>query len=159
MNESDSDANAKAIDSLLNYETVKYFGAEQREAERYDRSMAIYEHNSVKKLCLAGGTEFRAGRDLHRRHDRADDLVRHRASSAGATASAISCMLNAMMIQLYQPLNFMGMIYREMKQALIDIGMMFDILQQPNEIAEAPDAPALIVSARRAAFRECAFRL
>jgi ATP-binding cassette subfamily B protein len=145
MNESDSDANAKAIDSLLNYETVKYFGAEQRESQRYDRSMARYEKNSVRSyvslavlnfgqtviftlgmvaimtLCVSG---IRAGQNT------VGDFV----------------MLNAMLIQLYQPLNFMGMMYREMKQATIDIGMMFEILHQPNEIAEAPDAPALIVT-------------
>jgi ATP-binding cassette subfamily B protein len=145
MNESDSDANAKAIDSLLNYETVKYFGAEKRESQRYDRSMARYEKNSVRSyvslavlnfgqtviftlgmvaimtLCVSG---IRAGQNT------VGDFV----------------MLNAMLIQLYQPLNFMGMMYREMKQATIDIGMMFEILHQPNEIAEAPDAPALIVT-------------
>ncbi len=145
MNESDSDANAKAINSLLNYETVKYFGAEKRESERYDRSMARYEKNSersyvslavlnfgqtviftlgmvsIMTLCVSG---IRDGRNT------VGDFV----------------MLNAMMIQLYQPLNFMGMMYREMKQATIDIGMMFEILHQPNEIAEAPDAPALIVT-------------
>jgi ATP-binding cassette subfamily B protein len=145
MNESDSDANAKAIDSLLNYETVKYFGAEKRESERYDRSMARYEKNSVRSyvslavlnfgqtviftlgmvaimtLCVSG---IRAGQNT------VGDFV----------------MLNAMLIQLYQPLNFMGMMYREMKQATIDIGMMFEILHQPNEISESPDAPALIVT-------------
>ncbi len=145
MNESDSDANAKAIDSLLNYETVKYFNAEQRESERYDRAMARYERNSVKSyvslavlnfgqvfiftlgmvaimaLCVSG---IRAGRNT------VGDFV----------------MLNAMLIQLYQPLNFMGMLYREVRQAVIDIDMMFEILHQPNEIAEAPDAPALDVS-------------
>ncbi len=145
MNESDSDANAKAIDSLLNYETVKYFGAEKRESQRYDRSMARYEKNSVRSyvslavlnfgqtviftlgmvaimtLCVSG---IRAGQNT------VGDFV----------------MLNAMLIQLYQPLNFMGMMYREMKQATIDIGMMFEILHQPNEIAETPDAPALIVT-------------
>ena len=145
MNESDSDANAKAIDSLLNYETVKYFGAEKRESQRYDRSMARYEKNSVRSyvslavlnfgqtviftlgmvaimtLCVSG---IRAGQNT------VGDFV----------------MLNAMLIQLYQPLNFMGMMYREMKQATIDIGMMFEILHQPNEISEAPDAPALIVT-------------
>jgi ATP-binding cassette subfamily B protein len=156
MNESDSDANAKAIDSLLNYETVKYFGAEKREAERYDRTMARYEKNSVKSyvsltvlnfgqaliftigmialmtLCVAG---IKAGRNS------VGDFV----------------LLNAMMIQLYQPLNFMGMVYREIKQALIDIGMMFDILKQPNEIADAPDAPTLIVSAGTLSFDDVHF--
>ena len=78
MNESDSDANAKAINSLLNYETVKYFGAEQREAERYDRTMAIYEHNSVKSYVSLTVLNFGPGPDLHRRHDRADVVVRHR---------------------------------------------------------------------------------
>jgi ATP-binding cassette subfamily B protein len=156
MNESDSDANAKAIDSLLNYETVKYFGAEKREAERYDRTMAIYEHNSVKSYVSLTVLNF--GQAL--------------IYTAGMIALMSLCvtgikggrnsvgdfvLLNTMMIQLYQPLNFMGMVYRETKQALIDIGMMFDILKQPNEIAEAPDAPALIVSAGALRFDDVHF--
>ncbi len=156
MNESDSEANAKAIDSLFNYETVKYFGAEQREAERYDRTMARYEANSIQSyvsltvlnfgqaviftlgmvammtLCVAG---IQAGRNS------VGDFV----------------LLNAMMIQLYQPLNLMGMLYREIKQALIDIAMMFDILKQPNEIVEAPDAPALVIGAGSLSFENIHF--
>ena len=145
MNDSDNDANTKAIDSLLNYETVKYFNAEQREAQRYDKSMARYEKNSVASytslavlnagqaviftvgltvvmwLCVGG---IRSGRNT------IGDFV----------------LINAMMIQLYQPLNFMGMFYREVKQAVIDIEAMFKILEQKAEIQDKPGAKPLVVT-------------
>lgn len=144
MNESDQDANTKAIDSLLNFETVKYFGAEEREAARYDRAMARYEKLStrtyislavlnagqaaiftlgliaVMALCVTG---IRAGRNT------VGDFV----------------LINAMMIQLYQPLNFMGLLYREVKQAVIDIELMFNILGQAPEVEDKPDAKVLTV--------------
>jgi ATP-binding cassette subfamily B protein len=146
MNESDSDANAKAIDSLFNYETVKYFSAEKREAERYDRTMTRYEQNSVKSYVSLTVLNF--GQTLIFTLGMIA-LMTLCVAGIGDGRNTVGdfVLLNAMMIQLYQPLNFMGMVYREIKQALIDIGMMFDILKQPNEIAEAPDAPALIVSA------------
>src|ERR1700720_1396457 len=119
MNDSDTDANTKAIDSLLNYETVKYFGAEDREASRYDHSMERYERNSVKTYTSLA--VLNTGQAV--------------IFTAGLTATMVMCaigvrsgrntvgdfvMVNAMMIQLYQPLNFMGMVYREIKQAIID---------------------------------------
>src|SRR5437660_9577627 len=116
MNESDTEANVKAVDSLLNYETVKYFVAEEREARRYDRSMARYEDASVKAYTslavLNGGqavlfTLGLAGAMVMCAYD-----VR-----AGTQTVGDFVMINAMMIQLYQPLNFMGMVYREIKQA------------------------------------------
>ena len=145
MNESDTDANTKAIDSLLNFETVKYFGAEAREAARYDRAMARYERLSVKTyvslavlnagqaviftvgmvavlaMCVAG---IRSHRNV------IGDFV----------------LLNAMMLQLYQPLNFMGMVYRDIKQAIVDIEMMFVILGEHPEIQDRPSARPLVVS-------------
>ena len=145
MNESDSDANTKAIDSLLNYETVKYFSAEQRESERYDRSMARYERNSVKSYVSLAVLNF--GQALIFTIGLV--LVMAMCVSgikAGKNTVGDFVMLNVMMLQLYQPLNFMGMLYREVKQAVIDINMMFDILDQPNEIADAPNAPALLVT-------------
>jgi len=145
MNESDSDANAKAIDSLLNYETVKYFGAEKRESQRYDRSMARYEKNSVRSYVSLAVLNF--GQTVIFTFGMVAIMTLCVSGiRAGQNTVGDFVMLNAMLIQLYQPLNFMGMMYREMKQATIDIGMMFEILHQPNEISEAPDAPALIVT-------------
>jgi ATP-binding cassette, subfamily B, heavy metal transporter len=144
MNESDTDANAKAIDSLLNYETVKYFSAEEREARRYDRSMARYETASVKAYTSLA--ILNAGQAI--------------IFTIGLSAAMVLCaygiergtntvgdfvMINAMMIQLYQPLNFMGLVYREIKQAVIDIEIMFAILSRNPEIEDKPAAPALKV--------------
>jgi ABC-type transport system involved in Fe-S cluster assembly fused permease/ATPase subunit len=144
MNDSDTDANVKAIDSLLNYETVKYFVAEEREARRYDRSMARYEEASVKAyvslavLNAGQATIFTIGLaavmvmcayGIQRGTNTVGDLV----------------MINTMMIQLYQPLNFMGMLYREIKQAVIDIETMFAILAREPEIKDRPGAKPLEV--------------
>ena len=145
MNESDTEANTKAIDSLLNYETVKYFGAEERESARYDRSMKRYEEASVKSYTSLA--VLNAGQAV--------------VFTVGLTATMVMCvygvrngtqtvgdfvMINAMMIQLYQPLNLMGMLYREIKQAVIDIEMMFSVLAQDTEIKDMPGARALLVS-------------
>src|SRR5580692_733594 len=156
MNESDSDANAKAIDSLLNYETVKYFSAEEREAKRYDRSMARYEDASVKAYVSL--TVMNAGQAV--------------IFTAGLAATMILCaygveqhtntvgdfvMINAMMIQLYVPLNFMGMVYREIKQALIDIETMFKVLERKPEIEDRPGALPLRVAAGTIRFDNVSF--
>ena len=145
MNESDTDANTKAIDSLLNYETVKYFGAEQRESERYDKSMARYERNSVRAYTSLA--VLNAGQAV--------------IFTLGLTVMMVMCvqgirngtntvgdfvLINAMMIQLSQPLNFMGMLYREIRQAVVDIEMMFGILEQNPEIRDKPGAKPLVVS-------------
>ena len=156
MNDSDTDANVKAIDSLLNYETVKYFGAEEREARRYDRSMARYEDASVKAyvslavLNAGQATIFTLGLaavmvmcayGIQRGTNTIGDLV----------------MVNTMMIQLYQPLNFMGMVYREIKQAVIDIEMMFDILAREPEIKDRPGAKPLVVARGAIRFENVSF--
>ena len=145
MNDSDTDANVKAVDSLLNYETVKYFSAEEREAQRYDRSMERYEEASVQAyvslavLNAGQATIFTIGLavcmvmcayGIQQGHNTVGDFV----------------MINAMMIQLYQPLNFMGMVYREIKQAVIDIETMFAILSRKPEIEDRPNAQPLKVS-------------
>jgi ATP-binding cassette, subfamily B, heavy metal transporter len=145
MNDSDTDANTKAIDSLLNYETVKYFGAEEREASRYDRSMERYEQASVKTytslavLNTGQAIIFTAGLT-------AVMLMCASGVRSGHNTVGDFVMVNAMMIQLYQPLNFMGMVYREIKQAIIDIEKMFNVLSRNPEIRDAPGARPLIVT-------------
>ena len=156
MNETDQDANTKAIDSLLNFETVKYFGAEAREAARYDRTMARYEALSVRTytslavLNAGQAVIFSIGlavvmimcvRGIRTGHNTIGDFV----------------LVNAMMIQLYQPLNFMGLVYREVKQAVIDIEMMFAILDQPPEVVDKPGAPELVVTNGRLRFEDVHF--
>jgi ATP-binding cassette, subfamily B, heavy metal transporter len=156
MNDSDSDANVKAIDSLLNYETVKYFVAEEREARRYDRSMARYEDASIKAYTslavLNGGqavlfTLGLAGAMVMCAYD----------VKAGKQTVGDFVMINAMMIQLYQPLNFMGMVYREIKQAIIDIENMFAILTLKPEIEDRPGAPHLAVTRGHIRFEDVTF--
>jgi len=156
MNDSDTDANTKAIDSLLNYETVKYFNAEEREAARYDRSMQRYEKASVKtytSLAL-----LNTGQAI--------------IFTAGLTATMLMCaigvrsghntvgdfvMVNAMMIQLYQPLNFMCMVYREIKQAVIDIEKMFSVLSRRAEITDVAGAKPLMVTSGTVRFDNVQF--
>ncbi|MGB3864233.1 MAG: ABC transporter ATP-binding protein/permease [Xanthobacteraceae bacterium] len=156
MNDSDTEANTKAIDSLLNYETVKYFGAEEREAARYDRSMERYERASVKTYTSL--VLLNIGQTI--------------IFTVGLTATMLMCavgvrngtntvgdfvMINAMMIQLYQPLNFMGMVYREIKQAVIDIEKMFVMLARSPEVKDLPGAQALKVAAGRVTFDNVSF--
>jgi ATP-binding cassette subfamily B protein len=144
MNESDTDANTKAIDSLLNYETVKYFGAEAREARRYDGSMERYERASVRTytslavLNIGQAVIFTAGLT-------ATMLMCAIGVRGGANTVGDFVMINAMMIQLYQPLNFMGMVYREIKQAVVDIEKMFGVLARKAEVKDRAGAAPLAV--------------
>src|SRR5580698_9118039 len=156
MNDSDTEANTKAIDSLLNYETVKYFNSEEREAARYDRSMERYEQASVKAYTSLA--VLNTGQAI--------------IFTAGLTATMVMCafgvrsghntvgdfvMVNAMMIQLYQPLNFMGMVYREIKQAIIDIEMMFNVLSRNPEVKDIPDVAPLAVTSGNVRFDNVQF--
>ena len=156
MNSSDTDANAKAIDSLLNYETVKYFSAEEREAKRYDRSMARYEDASVRAYVSLA--VLNAGQAVVFTLGLAATMVlcaygiQHGTNTVGDFV-----MINAMMIQLYQPLNFMGMVYREIKQAVIDIEIMFSMLSRQPEIEDSPDARPLMVRAGAIRFENVSF--
>ncbi|MGD0184257.1 MAG: ABC transporter ATP-binding protein/permease [Roseiarcus sp.] len=156
MNESDTDANTKAIDSLLNFETVKYFGAEQREAKRYDKSMARYERLSVKTyvslavLNAGQAVIFTIGMVVVLAM--CVDGIRSHRNDIGDFV-----LLNAMMLQLYQPLNFMGMVYRDIKQAIVDIEMMFDILAQSPEIQDRPGARPLVVGQGAVRFENVEF--
>ena len=145
MNESDTDANTKAVDSLLNYETVKYFGAESREAIRYDRSMEKYEkastqtYTSLAVLNAGQAVIFSIGMTIVM-------ILAVKDIMAGRVSIGSFVLVNAMLVQLYIPLNFMGMLYREIKQALIDIDDMFRIIEQNPEIQDKPDAKPLHVT-------------
>ncbi|MCC5859383.1 MAG: ABC transporter ATP-binding protein/permease [Ectothiorhodospiraceae bacterium] len=138
-NMADNRSNTRAVDSLLNYETVKYFGNETYEAERYDRDLADWEAarmknrlslaalNSGQALIVAGAVTvmmFLAAREV----------------AAGAMTLGDLVMINAYMIQLFIPLNFLGFVYREIRQALVNIERMFGLLQQPARVLDAPDA-------------------
>jgi ABC-type transport system involved in Fe-S cluster assembly fused permease/ATPase subunit len=150
MNDSDTDANVKAIDSLLNYETVKYFVAEEREARRYDRAMARYEEASVRSYVSLA--VLNAGQATIFTIGLAGAMVMCAYGIQDGTHTVGDfIMINAMMIQLYQPLNFMGMVYREIKQAVIDIENLFAILERKPEIEDRPGAQPL--DARRGAIK------
>ncbi|MFW2545013.1 ABCB family ABC transporter ATP-binding protein/permease [Primorskyibacter sp. 2E107] len=145
MNKQDTDANQKAIDSLLNFETVKYFGAEQREAARYDRAMQAYEGAAVKTATslafLNFGQSFLITTGLV-----AVMVMAALGVQAGSLTVGDFVMVNAYMIQITMPLNFLGTVYREIRQSLVDMGEMFELLEQPQEVSDKPGAPALTVS-------------
>ncbi len=145
MNDSDTDAHSKAINSLLNYETVKYFGNEGREAQRFDRSMARYEKAAVRTwVSLAGlnlgqAAIFGAGMAICM-------VMSARGIMAGKQTIGDFVLINALLMQLSMPLNFIGFIYREIVQGLADIEAMFRLLEVPAEVTDRPGAPALVVS-------------
>ena len=144
MNEMDSKANTRAIDSLLNYETVKYFGNESYEARRYDQNLQSYEHavvtsetslgmlNAIQALVIAVAVSLLMWRA-------ADGIV------AGRLTLGDLVMVNALLIQLYIPLNFLGVMYREIKQAMVDMEKMFRLLGENQEVADPPGAKPLDV--------------
>ncbi|RYG89817.1 ABC transporter ATP-binding protein/permease [Loktanella sp. IMCC34160] len=145
MNEQDTDANQKAIDSLLNFETVKYFGAEKWEADRYDRAMAGYEQAALKTnyslAFLNFGQSFLITGGL---------VVVMILAAMGVQDGTLTVgdfvMVNAYMIQITMPLNFLGTVYREIRQSLIDMGDMFHLLEQPAEVQDKPGARPLEVT-------------
>jgi ABC-type transport system involved in Fe-S cluster assembly fused permease/ATPase subunit len=150
MNELDSKANTKAIDSLLNYETVKYFSNEDYEAQRYDRGLQAFETAAVKSQTSL--SLLNTGQSLI--IATAVTLILWRAT-VGVIDHSMTLgdlvLVNAFMIQLYIPLNFLGVIYREIKQALADMERLFSLLQQNREIQDAPEARPLAVARRRSA--------
>jgi len=156
MNEQDTDANQKAIDSLLNFETVKYFGAERREAERYDQSMRGYEKNAIitaqSLAFLNGGQAFIITAGLVAVMIMAATGVQNGVLSVGDFV-----MVNAFMIQITMPLGFLGTVYREIRQALVDMGEMFDLLEQPAEITDKPDAKEIKVNGGRVTLEDVHF--
>ena len=144
MNDLDSKANVRAIDSLLNYETVKYFGNEEYEAKRYDQSMTRWEGAAVKSqtslsLLNTGQSAIIAI---------AVTAIMWRATVGVANGSMTLgdlVLVNAFMIQLYIPLNFLGVLYREIKQSMADMERMFTLLREHREVADPPNAPALVL--------------
>ncbi|ODA66542.1 putative multidrug export ATP-binding/permease protein [Methyloligella halotolerans] len=156
MNESDAEANSKAVDSLLNYETVKYFGNETLEARRYDRSMERYEQAAIRTFSTLGvlnsgqAVIFTGGMVVCM-------VLAARDISAGVLTVGDFVMINAILLQLYVPLNFMGMVYREIKQGLIDIETMFALLEEPAEVKDKPGAKPLEVTEGKVTFDHVAF--
>ncbi|MBB6012479.1 ATP-binding cassette subfamily B protein [Aquamicrobium lusatiense] len=156
MNDSDTDANTKAIDSLLNFETVKYFGNEAMEAERFDRSMARYEvaatriWTSLGWLNFGQGVIFGIGMAV---------IMAMSAMEVQAGTHTVGdfVFVNAMLMQLSVPLNFIGFIYREIRQGLTDIEQMFDLLDVEEEVTDSPAAIPLAVAAGKVEFRDVQF--
>ncbi len=145
MNDQDTDANQKAIDSLLNFETVKYFGAERREADRYDDAMAGYEAAAIRTSYSLAFLNF--GQAMLITGGLVVVMVMAaRGVQSGALTVGDFVMVNAYMIQITMPLNFLGTVYREIRQALVDMAEMFDLLEQPPEVRDRSGAPALRVS-------------
>jgi len=142
MNDMDSKANTKAIDSLLNYETVKYFGNEEYEAQRYDKNLQKYEGAAVKNETSLGFLNAAQSAVVAI----AVSLLMWRAAQGIVTHKMTIgdlVMVNALLVQLYIPLNFLGVMYREIKQALIDMEKMFNLLREHREVADSPNAKAL----------------
>jgi ATP-binding cassette subfamily B protein len=151
MNEADTAANQKAIDSLLNFETVKYFGAEKREAARYDASMEGYEQMAVKTGQSLAFLNF--GQSVIITTGLVIVMVM---AAMGVQAGKLTVgdfvMVQAYMIQITMPLGFLGTVYREIRQALVDMGEMFDLLHQPAEISDKPGATVLTVQGGEVTF-------
>lgn len=156
MNERDNDANTKAVDSLLNFETVKYFGAEEHEARRYDVSLQGYEKAAVKaKMSLAFlniGQAVIIAAGLTLIMVMAADGVQ-----SGAMTVGDFVMVNTYLLQLYLPLNFLGFVYREIKRSLVDMEDMFALLRTNTEVADRPGARPLAVAGARIAFDHVSF--
>ncbi|MEO9706747.1 MAG: ABC transporter ATP-binding protein/permease [Nitratireductor sp.] len=143
MNESDTDANTKAVDSLLNFETVKYFNNEVMEAQRFDRSMERYESAATKTWTSLGWLNFGQGA-IFGVGMTVIMVMSAREVIAGTHTIGDFVFVNAMLMQLSVPLNFIGFIYREIRQGLTDIEQMFELLAVPQEVRDRPGAPDLV---------------
>jgi ATP-binding cassette subfamily B protein len=155
-NELDSRANTRAIDSLLNYETVKYFGNEEFEARRYDKSLRKYEDAAVRFESSLGLLNI--GQSLViAAAVTALMFLAAEGVSAGTLTLGDLVLVNALLIQLYIPLNFLGMVYREIKQSLLDMDKMFRLLGEHREVDDAPGAPELPVGPATVEFRNVSF--
>ena len=156
MNEHDTDANQKAIDSLLNFETVKYFGAAKREAARYDIAMAGYEAAALKTSYSLAFLNF-GQTVLITIGLLSVMLLAALGVQAGELTVGDFVLVNAYMIQITMPLNFLGTVYREIRQALVDMRQMFDLLDEPTEIKDRVKAPALKIVSGNLHFEKVSF--
>ncbi|MEE8246618.1 MAG: ABC transporter ATP-binding protein/permease, partial [Alphaproteobacteria bacterium] len=156
MNRTDSEANTRAIDSLLNYETVKYFGNEEHEASRYDSALAGYERAAVKSeqslslLNIGQGAVVAVGLC-------AVMLLAAHGVAGGTLTVGDFVLVNTFLIQLYMPLNFLGTVYREIKQSLVDMEIMFGLLEVKAEVADRPGAKAVAVERGEIVFERVDF--
>ncbi len=156
MNDMDSKANTKAIDSLLNYETVKYFGNEDYEARRYDENLRRYENAAVTSETSLGILNAAQSMVIAL----AVSLLMWRAAEGivhGPLTLGDLVMVNALLIQLYIPLNFLGVMYREIKQAVVDMEKMFGLLEQNREVQDKPGAKPLVVAGAALSFENVDF--
>ncbi|WP_340108570.1 ABC transporter ATP-binding protein/permease [Pikeienuella sp. HZG-20] len=156
MNDSDTDANQKAVDSLLNFETVKYFTAEAREAERYDVSMEQYEDAAVLTSVSLAWLNFGQAVIIN-----VGLIIVMAMAAVGVSNGSMTVgqfvAVNAYMMQLTMPLNFLGTVYREIRQSLVDMREMFTLLDHPAEVVDRPGAPDLKVGAGEVRFRNVCF--
>ena len=156
MNDQDNDANQKAIDSLLNFETVKYFGAETREANRYDKAMAGYEVAALKTSNSLGVINI--GQALIINSALVVVMIMSALEvSSGKASVGDFVTVNAFIMQVMMPLNFLGFVYRETRQALVDMSEMFRLLEQPAEVLDKSGAPSLQVKGARIELRDVHF--
>ena len=156
MNDQDTDANQKAIDSLFNYETVKYFSAEEREAKRYDGALKLYENAALKTAYSLAFLNF--GQSLI---ITAGLIIVMAMAAVGVQEGYLTVgdfvMVNAYMIQITMPLNFLGTVYREIRQGLVDMSEMFDLLEQPAELVDAKSATELKLRGGHISIKNVAF--
>ena len=156
MNDQDTDANQKAIDSLFNYETVKYFSAEEREAKRYDGALKLYENAALKTAYSLAFLNF--GQSLI---ITAGLIIVMAMAAVGVQEGYLTVgdfvMVNAYMIQITMPLNFLGTVYREIRQGLVDMSEMFDLLEQPAELVDAKSATELKLKGGHISVKNVAF--
>ena len=156
MNDQDNDANQKAIDSLLNFETVKYFGAETREANRYDKAMAGYEVAALKTSYSLGVINI--GQALIINSALVVVMIMSALEvSSGKASVGDFVTVNAFIMQVMMPLNFLGFVYRETRQALVDMSEMFSLLEQPAEVLDKSGAPPLQIKGARIELRDVHF--
>ena len=156
MNEQDTEANNRAVDSLLNYETVKYFGNEAHESRRYDASLERYERAYVRSETSLNGLNFGQQSIIAVGLTVVMMLAAGRVTQ-GAMSVGDFVLVNTYMIQLFQPLNILGFAYREIKQGLTDMEAMFRLLGEGAEVADKPGAPALKVNEGTIEFRDVRF--
>ncbi len=156
MNESDTDANGKAIDSLLNFETVKYFANEKMEADRFDKSMERYERSAIRIWTSLGWLNFGQAAIFY-----SGTVIIGIMAVVGVLNKTLTLgdfvLLNTFLMQIYRPLNFIGFVYREIRQGLTDIEEMFKLLDQPPEIQDKPGAKALSITGPVIRFEDVRF--